>query len=60
MMGETPGPSSATGNHSSERVQGLAPLFAPLFIVPEDAPAGALEVFELTAVEGPKERREAK
>jgi hypothetical protein len=39
---------------------GLVHILAPWFIVPEDAPAGALEVFELAAVERPKERREAK
>ena len=53
-------PRAPTSQASLQRVQGLAHVFAPWLIVPEDAPAGALEVFELSAVERPKERREAK
>jgi hypothetical protein len=44
---------------SQGRVRGLALLFAPWLVIAEDAPAGTLEVLELTAVERPKERREA-
>ena len=57
---DTRGGTPARSQASLRRVQGLAHVFAPWLIVPEDAPAGALEVFELSAVERPKERREAK
>jgi hypothetical protein len=48
-----------TSQGPCRHVRGLAHLLAPWLVIAEDAPAGTLEVLELTAVERPKERREA-
>jgi hypothetical protein len=48
-----------TSQGPCRHVRGLAHLLAPWLVIAEDAPAGTFEVLELTAVERPKERREA-